>query len=142
MTPAGFADLMDRAYVQMRPWSASTIADTLANPHNVLLTRDHGGLIAQIVADECEILALATDPKAQRRGIASALLSDLVRTAAEKSAQRIFLDVAAQNTPARAFYAARGFAQVGKRKAYYTLRDGTKDDALLLSRPVPLGQGA
>jgi len=128
---------MDRAYDQMRPWSADAIAETLANPHSVLLTHDHGALIAQIVADECEILALATDPMAQRMGIASALLSDLIRTAQDKSATRIFLDVASQNAPARAFYAAKGFAPVGQRKGYYTLRDGTKDDALLLSRPVP-----
>jgi ribosomal-protein-alanine N-acetyltransferase len=142
VTPQAFADLMDRAYVQMRPWSANTIAETLSNPHCIFLPHDHGGLIAQIVADECEILALATDPQAQRTGIASSLLCELIRTATEKSATRIFLDVAAQNTQARAFYAARGFARIGKRKAYYNLRDGTKDDALLLSRPVPLGQVA
>lgn len=63
MTPAGFAAIMDRAYVQMRPWSAQDIADTLAAKHNTMLHRETGGLIAQLVADECEILALATDRK-------------------------------------------------------------------------------
>lgn len=137
MTPGAFAALMDRAYTRMRPWSAETITQTLANPHSLFLTRENGGLIAQIVADECEILALATDPDAQRSGVASSLLSELVDTAGEADVTRILLEVAAGNAPARAFYAARGFAEIGRRKGYYTLRDGQKDDALLLSRPVP-----
>lgn len=137
MTPGAFAALMDRAYTRMRPWSAETITQTLANPHSLFLTRENGGLIARIVANECEILALATDPDAQRSGVASSLLSELVDTAKEADVTRILLEVAAGNAPARAFYAARGFAEIGRRKGYYTLRDGQKDDALLLSRPVP-----
>lgn len=137
MTPGVFADIMDRAYRQMRPWSSATIAETLSNTHTVFLTRPQGGLIAQIVADECEVLAIATDPDHQRQGIASELLQELITMANQRSATRIFLEVAAQNTPARAFYEAKGFAPIGLRKSYYTLRDGSKDDAVLLSRSVP-----
>ncbi|MGJ8602512.1 MAG: ribosomal protein S18-alanine N-acetyltransferase [Marivita sp.] len=136
MTPDAFAAIMDRAYVQMRPWSAQDIADTLANRHVQFLTHPQGGLIAQLVADECEILAIATNPDAQRQGIASALMQDLIALAETRNAARIFLEVAEQNHPARAFYALHGFAPLGMRRAYYTLRNGTKDDALLLSRPV------
>ena len=137
MTPDVFADIMDRAYIQMRPWSAATIAETISNAHTVFLPHPQGGLIAQIVADECEVLAIATAPDHQRQGIASQLLEDLIATARQRDVTRIFLEVAAQNTPARAFYKAKGFAPVGLRKAYYTLRDGSKDDAVLLSRSVP-----
>ena len=137
MTPDVFADIMDRAYIQMRPWSAATIAETISNAHTVFLPHPQGGLIAHIVADECEVLAIATDPDHQRQGIASQLLEGLIATASQRDATRIFLEVAAQNTPARAFYKAKGFAPVGLRKAYYTLRDGSKDDAVLLSRSVP-----
>ena len=59
------------------------------------------------------------------------------RSVTKPGAARILLEVASSNAPAQAFYASQGFAQVGMRKRYYTLRDGTKDDALLLSRPVP-----
>lgn len=141
MTPDRLAALMDRAYVQMRPWSAKDIADTLSANHNLILTRDHGFLIAQLVADECEVLALATDPDAQRRGVASALLTDLVAIAAQNGVTRIFLEVAQRNEPAKAFYSAKGFAAVGTRRSYYTLRDGTKDDALLLSLAIAQDQG-
>lgn len=142
MTPETFAAIMDRAYSQMRPWSAFDVARTLESDHTVLLSRASGGLIAQIVADECEILALATEPQSQRTGVASSLLADLLDLCSRSGVERVFLEVAERNTPARAFYGARGFAQVGKRPAYYTLRDGTRDDALLLSRSVAQGQDA
>ena len=127
---------MDRAYVDMRPWSAEEVAATLERPHTRFFSRDNGGLIAQLVAGECEILAIATEPDVQRQGIASALLSDLIDIAAQENAARILLEVASRNDPARAFYAARGFAPVGTRRGYYTLRDGSKDDALVLSRAI------
>ena len=142
MTPSDFAELVDRAYVDMRPWSESDIAKTLAQHNTVFLSQGSGGLLAQFAADECEILVLATDPAAQRSGVASALMRSLDDMALDRSATRIFLEVASLNTPARQFYAAQGFAEIGLRKRYYTLRDGTKDDALLLSRPVPWGQRA
>ena len=43
---------------------------------------------------------------------------------------RLFLDVAESNTSARALYDAAGFAQTGRRRAYYA--DG--DDAILMTR--------
>ena len=140
MTPRQFAEIVDRAYAKMEPWGATGIAATLALPTTVFLHRQSGGLIAQVAGEDCEILVLATDPSAQRCGIATSLLADLDRIALERGATRIILEVASQNTSARAFYAAEGFARIGQRKGYYTLRDGTKDDALLLSRPVPWGQ--
>ena len=140
MTPDAFARIMDRAYLRMRPWSEQDIAETIARPHIHFLSRKTGGLIAQIVADECEILALATDPDAQRRGIASSLLTELISNATDAGAVRILLEVAEGNTAARAFYAARGFAPIGTRRAYYTLRNGSKDNAVLLSRAVARGQ--
>ena len=136
MTPVAFAALMECAYTQMRPWSEEAVRLTLERPTIHFLSRPNGGLIAQIVAEECEILAIATHPDAQRKGVASDLLSELTDLAKSQNVERIFLDVAVQNAPARAFYAAKGFAEIGTRRAYYTLRDGSKDDALLLSRLV------
>lgn len=134
MTPVAFADLLDRAYVEMRPWTAKDVAETLSTPHCVFLTRPNGGLIARIVAGECEILALATDPQTQRQGVASSLLTELFGLARKSDVETVFLDVAARNTPARQFYTKQGFARIGTRRDYYLLRNGAKDDALMLSR--------
>ena len=141
MTPKDMAALMDRAYVDMRPWTARDIETTLAAPRCHAMIQDNGFLIAQIVADEAEILAIATDPVAQRQGVATALLAELIRMAGANGVTRVFLEVAQKNRPAKAFYAARGFAPVGVRRAYYTLRNGTKDDAALLSLAIAQGQG-
>lgn len=140
MTPESMAALMDRAYVEMRPWTAQDISSTLASPHCHVLPDDHGFLIAQIVADEGEILALATDPVAQRQGVATSLLNQLITMAEDRGVARLVLEVASRNQSAQAFYRARRFAPVGLRRGYYTLRDGTKDDAALLSLVIAQGQ--
>lgn len=142
MTPEAFAALLDRAYVRMRPWSPQEVAATLATPHCLFLSRPEGGLLARCVAGECEILAFATDPAAQRQGVASSLLTELLGHARDSGADTVFLEVASGNAPARAFYTARGFAEIGRRRDYYTLRDGAHDDALLMARPVAQGHAA
>jgi ribosomal-protein-alanine N-acetyltransferase len=47
----------------------------------------------------------------------------------------MFLEVAADNTAARALYAAAGYQQVGQRRGYYA--GGI--DALVLARPLTSG---
>ena len=48
----------------------------------------------------------------------------------------LLLDVAAINTSAVAFYTALGFTQDGNRRQYYTLRDGKRSDAILMSKTL------
>jgi ribosomal-protein-alanine N-acetyltransferase len=52
--------------------------------------------------------------------------------AARQGAERLFLEVATGNAPARALYAAMGFVEIGQRRHYYP--DG--DDALIMVVPV------
>lgn len=89
-----------------------------------------GVIIARAVADEAEVLTLAVDPASQRQGIGRALLERAAATAQERGAQAIFLEVAADNAPAQALYAALGFAAVGCRRGYYP----SGGDALVLRR--------
>lgn len=135
-TPAALAALAARAYRHMRPWTAGAFADTLAAPSSLLVATDHAFVLGRVIADEAEILALATDPDHQRRGAARAVLNGFETRAHARGAARVFLEVAAANHPARAFYAARGYAEAGRRRAYYSLPDGGTDDALILARPL------
>ena len=48
-------------------------------------------------------------PEARRRGVASAVLVALARSAAERGVASLHLQVDADNTDALAFYAGRGF---------------------------------
>lgn len=93
-------------------------------------------LILQLAADEAEILNVGVVPAARRQGLGRALLAGAEDLARALGTQRIFLEVATDNTPARALYAAAGYTQVGQRPAYYLRPDGTRQDALVLARSL------
>lgn len=78
-----------------------------------------GFLVAWHVADEFELLDLATDPGQRRRGVASALLGELIHTARVRAGCAVFLEVRSSNQPARALYEKHGFRVVDERKNYY-----------------------
>lgn len=137
MTPEQLADLCARAYSHMAPWSAQAFADTLALPYSQLTATDHAFVLGQIIAGEAEILALAADPDHQRQGHATLTLLKFHADAQNQGADRIFLEVASRNAPARRFYEHHGYTEVGRRKAYYPQADGPADDAVVMTRPLP-----
>ncbi len=52
----------------------------------------------------------------------------------QAGAKRIFLDVGADNPAALALYGKLGFAQLARRKSYYSRPAGQREDALLMVR--------
>ena len=77
-------------------------------------------------------------PRTHRRaGVASALLDEVLALAAAGGADRVLLEVREDNADALAFYAARGFVEVDRRRRYY--RDGAT--AVVLRRPLGRGCG-
>jgi ribosomal-protein-alanine N-acetyltransferase len=90
-----------------------------------------GLALAQSLGEECEILTLGVAPRHRRAGIGSALFASIAAGAGRGGARRLFLEVASDNTAARALYAAHGLVQIGRRRNYY--RRGTAlVDALVL----------
>lgn len=87
-----------------------------------------GFVLARVAADEAEILTLAVLPASRRAGLAGMLLRAAWSRAAAAGETRILLEVAEDNTAARALYAKIGFEQVGRRRGYY----GAGADALVL----------
>ena len=85
------------------------------------------------MADEAEILTLAVHPTARRRGIAARLTAQAAAAARSLGVVRLFLEVAEDNAPARALYAALGFQPAGRRRGYYARKDGPAADALILA---------
>lgn len=136
MTPEQLADISARAYQHMRPWSAADFSATLERPISLLTHTAHAFVLGQVIVDEAEILALATDPDHQGKGEARQALTLFEEQAQARGAQRIFLEVARKNTPAQQLYARAGYDQTGTRSAYYALPDGTQDDALILSKQI------
>jgi [ribosomal protein S18]-alanine N-acetyltransferase len=93
-------------------------------------------LIIRAVAEEAEILTLATMPQARRQGLASLLLEAAVGELEARGVRGFFLEVAEHNRPALALYAKYGFRTVGKRPNYYVLKHGPAIHALILRRDL------
>ncbi|MDD9716984.1 ribosomal protein S18-alanine N-acetyltransferase [Dinoroseobacter sp. PD6] len=136
MTPAQMATLHAACFTTPRPWSEAEITETLARPGSFTITAPHGFALAQVAGPEAELLTLAVAPAARRQGIACALMARFHATARARGAQEAFLEVAADNTAARALYARLGYAQAGRRKGYYRGPDGARQDALVLRCPL------
>jgi ribosomal-protein-alanine N-acetyltransferase len=95
-----------------------------------------GFIVGQLAADEAEILSIGIAPVWQRRGIAGRLIERFAASVARSGAKRLFLEVAADNAPALAFYRQQGFHNAGRRSGYYERRGATLADALVLTKTL------
>lgn len=121
---------------ETRAWSADEFGTLLASPHVYLVDSDHTFSLIRVVADEAEILTLATDQGHRRQGLAQTLLQTLEVQARDLGAARLFLEVSAANAAALALYDAAGFIEVARRPAYYRSPDGARHDALILRKEL------
>ena len=90
--------------------------------------KDAGFALARLVADEAELLLLATLPAARRRGVAGALVRAVVAESRARGASKLHLEVRAGNDAVR-LYRREGFDKVGERPAYYRGKTGQLFDA-------------
>lgn len=116
------------------PWSIEQFREELKNPVAALDVYVLEGqivayLCSWLVAEEMQILNLATAPHMRRMGIAARLLEHAFDTALP-SLQSAWLEVRAGNHSAIILYEKLGFRKQGVRRAYY--RDG--EDALLMEK--------
>lgn len=120
-------------------WDADAVRRLLSNPGSVALMAAAGApptigafALAQVAADEAEVLSIAVDPTWQRQGVAVRLVEGVKRGASRGGAQTLFLEVAAGNAAAIALYQKTGFAEAGRRKGYYARPDGSREDAIVM----------
>lgn len=95
--------------------------------------------ITRVAADEAELLTLAVGEPWRRHGLARALVTEAADGAARRGARRLYLEVAADNAPARALYADEGFEPIGRRAGYYQRRAGPAVDAVTMRRELRRG---
>ena len=117
-----------------RAWGLSEFVALTDSPHVLALGDDRAFVLARIIADEAELLTIATHPDHRRKGMARALLTRFHSAARTRGATHAFLEVAADNMAARALYGAAGYHQIGQRRAYYARATGPAADALVLQR--------
>lgn len=136
MTPQDFAALHARAFSASRAWGADEFAALLQQTGVNWHGDNRAFVLIRHVADEAEILTLATDPAHRRQGLARTILTTAQSAAQQAEIRSIFLEVAEDNTAACALYRQAGYHQVGRRPGYYMPKDGAAIAALVLRKEL------
>ena len=115
------------------PWPEIAVRSELTNKLALWLVALDGEKVvgyvgSQTVLQEADMMNIAVADTHRRRGIARALVEELIR---QLDAYQLSLEVRSSNAPAIALYEALGFVQVGLRKNYYRK---PKEDALILRK--------
>lgn len=88
-----------------------------------LLAEDEGGVAGYAGLDHggevSDVMTIAVLPRVRRTGLGARLLEELVERSVRAGAQRLLLEVRADNEAARALYASRGFELLQTRRGYY-----------------------
>ena len=92
-----------------------------------------GFALGRIVGDEAELLLLAVDRSSQGKGVGQMLLDRFAAVATSKGAEQLHLEVREGNH-AVSLYRRNGYREVGRRRNYYSGRDGQLFDALTLAK--------
>ena len=137
MTPEQLAATHARAFDRGdRGWSSAEFATLLDCPGALVVGEDRAFALGRVIADEAELLTLATDPAARRQGLARAVLAAFEAQARARGATRAFLEVAADNAAARALYALAEWDIIARRSAYYARSPEPAVDALVLTKSL------
>jgi len=132
------ADLPVVAAIERRvfsdPWPESFFREELAQAMAWARVAEDGDvlagyLLAWVGAGAGHVGNLAVRPEMRRRGVARALLDDLLEHARSLGVESLTLEVRVSNFAAQALYRAYGFRLAGLRRGYY---GDTGEDALIM----------
>ncbi len=134
----GYSDLPQVIAIERRafptPWSLAMFVLELSKPSGVCLAaieerRVVGYLICSRYADVWHLMNIAVDPPARRRGLATALLDEMIARAGADASYT--LEVRPSNGSAISLYERFGFRSAGTRRRYY---QDTGEDAVIMWR--------
>jgi len=118
------------------PWGLTRLRAMASDPTiSLLAAEDAGGRLAgyaviRTVLDEGELYQIATAPGRRRRGLGTALLSEVIRRGKVRGVTALYLEVRAGNHAALSLYRLHGFQVTGRRPGYYS---APREDALLMT---------
>ena len=130
------AALHHAAFANSRGWNAEEFQTLLASPYCFVAIKGACFALGRVIADEAELLTIATHPDAQRQGLGLTSLSAYEAQSCKRGAATSFLEVAADNSAAIALYLAAGYRITGTRKAYYKRSCGPAADALMMAKSL------
>jgi ribosomal-protein-alanine N-acetyltransferase len=115
-----------------RGWSEAEFLGLFSDPHTFGNCLPEGFILFRLAGGEADLLTLAVHPDSRRRGLGRRLLEGGLAEARERGAEKVFLEVAADNEAAIALYLSAGFTEAARRPRYYP---GGRD-ALVLALEV------
>lgn len=121
------------AWTESMFWSELANADT----RHYLVAVDGADVVGYaglcVYGDEAFVQTLAVRTDRQREGIGALLLTALLTEAHRRAADRVGLEVRADNVAAQRLYAQFGFEPIARRRGYY---QPSGADALVMIRAV------
>lgn len=122
-------------------WSEDSVRALLDHPASTAFMAMVGGapktcvgfVMAQLAADEAEILTIGVAKDWQRKGLGLRLVEGVARAAQRAEAKKLYLEVAADNDAAMELYRSAGFLGTGLRRGYYARAGGEAVDAVTLA---------
>ena len=123
------------------PWTHGNFVDSLAAGYPAEVLRGPraellGYWVAMPGVDELHLLNITVAPAWQGQGLAVAMLDRLVAECRLRGLTQLWLEVRVSNERAREVYLRYGFAEMGRRRGYYPVRQGPREDAVLMSLMV------
>ncbi|MEE2746063.1 MAG: GNAT family N-acetyltransferase [Pseudomonadota bacterium] len=115
-------------------WSPSVFSEFLSwAGTEIVLARDLrkntivGFILYRMLFEDCEIITICVEQNCRRRGVATRLIKSIRKQLNINQISRIIIEVDKINLPARRFYQALKFKQIGKRQNYYKHLSGYSD---------------
>ena len=139
-----YADLPQVVAIERRsfptPWSLAMFVLELSKPAGVCLAAFEddvmvGYLICSRYDTVWHLMNVSVDPSCRRRGVASALLTQLIERIGDPTSQ-LTLEVRPSNEGAITLYQRFGFRSAGVRRRYY--QDNGEDALIMWRTPATL----
>lgn len=133
-----FADLPNVIAIERRafptPWSLAMFVLELSKPEGICLAaQSNGHLVGYTICSRFDqvwhIMNVSVDPDLQRRGIATALITEVLERVGDDG--QVTLEVRPTNSGAIALYEKFGFLAAGTRPRYY---QDNGEDAVIMWR--------
>lgn len=143
LRPATLDDAEEIAFAELElfpdeAWTVFQLAGEIGHPSRRYVVAVGGGALLgyggiMLAGDTADLHTIGT--RRPGIGIGRALLDWCEQAARDGGAASMLLEVRQDNDRARAFYAAAGYTEVGRRQGYYRIR-GRPIDAVVMQREL------
>lgn len=122
------------------PWTAGNFSDSIGSHYYCQVAEidgmTAGYAVVMLAPGEAHLLTVGIAQPFQRRGWGAVLLNRLLEMAGHAGMERMLLEVRPSNTAALALYRKCGFSRIGLRPGYYPADNGSREDAIVMERPL------